>query len=126
MAEGAQLVDAVAVVGMVVGIEDGVEARDAGVEELQPQVRRGVDKDDGAALLHQHGYAPPPVARIGRIAVTPVSVDQRHAAGAAAAEDRHLHAGTGERALVKRRKKFAVVVAARSTSGVARRSATWR
>src|SRR5215475_4241401 len=124
MVEGAQLVDAMAVVGMVVGIEDGVEARDASVEELLPQVRRRVDEDSRAALLHQHGYAPPPVARIGWIAIAPVSVDQRHASGAAAAEDRHLHAGTGERALPNRRKKFAVVAAARSVSDSPRSSAT--
>ena len=34
MAEGAQLIDPMAMVGMFMGIEHGIEPRDAGVEEL--------------------------------------------------------------------------------------------
>src|SRR5215475_1619264 len=44
MAEGAQLVDAMTMVRVIMRVEDGVEAPDAGIEELQPQIRRGVDE----------------------------------------------------------------------------------
>ena len=46
-----QIVDAVGVVGMLVGIEHGIEPIDLGVQKLLAQVGRGVDQDarDAAA-----------------------------------------------------------------------------
>src|SRR4029453_18522790 len=56
MAEGGKLGGAVAVVGMLVCIEHGVQPRDSGIEELRAQVRRRIDQDGSLALLHQHRY----------------------------------------------------------------------
>ena len=49
MNRAAQVVDAVRVVGMLVGEENAVEPIDVGVEQLLAQVRRGVDQDAGDA-----------------------------------------------------------------------------
>src|SRR5262249_29206913 len=43
--EEADIVDALGVVGVVVGVEDRSQLRDAGIEALRPQVGRGVDQD---------------------------------------------------------------------------------
>ena len=47
---GPQVVDAVQVVGMRVGVDDAVEEADAGREELRAQVGRGVDQHAGDAV----------------------------------------------------------------------------
>ena len=51
MNSAAQIVDAVGVVGVLVGVEHAVEPIDVGIEQLLAQVRRGVDQDarDAAA-----------------------------------------------------------------------------
>ena len=99
----AQIIDAVGVVGMVVGVEHAVEPADAGIEQLLAEIRRAVDQHIGRALgafpLHENRAAPPPVLRICRIARAPDIADTGHAAGRAAAEDGELerHAGDGHR-----------------------------
>ena len=116
----AQIIDAVGMVGMVMGEEHAVEPPDAHVEQLLAEVRRGVDKHIGRPLftfpLHEHRAAPPPVLRVCRIARAPDIADTGHAAGRAAAEDGELerHAGDGidaaERGtFLNRRKKLSVV-----------------
>ena len=50
MNSAAQVVDAVGVVGVLMGEEDAVEPVDVGVEQLLAQVRRGVDQDAGDAV----------------------------------------------------------------------------
>ena len=45
--QGAQVVDAVDVVGVLVGDQHAVDPVDVGVEKLLAQVRRGVDQDPG-------------------------------------------------------------------------------
>ena len=78
-------------IGVVVGVDDGVELADAGGEELLAQVRRGVDEDTAAVVLDQDGGAQAPVSRVVGIAGAPVVADERHAARAAAAEDGDAH-----------------------------------
>ena len=68
--QAAQVVDAVGVVGMLMGIEHAVDPVDAGVEELLAQVRRGVDEDAGGAL------SLPPVA-VSSCAVRSTRIEQR-------------------------------------------------
>ncbi len=58
MKQRAQIVDAVGVVGMLVGVEHAVEPIDLGIEELLAQIRRGVDQDAGHAAA-----SPPPPSR---------------------------------------------------------------
>ena len=49
MNSAAQIVDAVGVVGMLVGVEDRVEPVDLGIEQLLAQIGRGIDQDAGDA-----------------------------------------------------------------------------
>ena len=132
----AQVVDAVGVVGMLVGIEHAVEPIDFGIEELLAQIGRGVDKDTGnaarAASLDQKRGAPAPVLRIVRVASAPAKCRAGHAAGRSAAQngelERHFrfHAATaaGRGTLPNRRKKFSVVCRAISSNETQRTSAS--
>ena len=63
--EGAHVVEAQDVVGVGVGVEDGVDAGDAGAQGLGAEIGRGVDEDILAGVLHQHGGAEAVIARIG-------------------------------------------------------------
>ena len=49
--ERAQIVDAVGVVGVLVGVEHGIEPIDLGIQKLLAQVGRGVDQDPGDAAV---------------------------------------------------------------------------
>ena len=131
----AQIIDAVGMVGMVMGEKHAVEPADAHVQQLLAEVRRAVDEHIGRALfafpLHQHRAAPPPVLRVCRIARAPDVADTGHAAGRAAAEDGELerHAEDGidaaERGtFLNRRKKLSVVAAAISASLTPRTAAS--
>ncbi len=88
----AHIVDALGVVGVVVGVEDRAHLPDAGIQALRAQVRRGVDQDRGVALPQGNRDTAAPVLRVVGIAVAPMRPQQRDAAGAAAAEDGDLHA----------------------------------
>src|SRR4051812_49934938 len=83
--QAAQIVDTVAVVGMLMGIEHGVDPIDVSVEQLLAEIRRRVDQDAsdasaGAALDQKRGAAPA-VLRIVWIAVAPAECRARHPAG---------------------------------------------
>ena len=103
--EGAQVVDAVRLVGVVVGVEHRVDALHARGRRLQPQVRRGVDQHRGlsarspAIRRTSREQRRAAVPRLGRIAGAPVAVGARHAARGAAAQDGELqraaHRGLG-------------------------------
>ena len=91
--EGAQIVDAVDMVGMGMRVDHAVDAIDVGREQLRAQVGAGVDQDASSAR------SPSPKRSISsaqrerrflglvRIAGAPVIADARHAAASAAAED---------------------------------------
>src|SRR4051794_35816797 len=131
----AQVVDAVGMVGVLVGVEHGVDPIDLGVEKLLAQVGRCVDqhaRDAGvAAALHQERCAAAAVLRVVGIGVAPAERRAWHAARGAAAEDREAkrHAAAAELAagrgtLLKRRKKLSVVCRAISSKETPRVSAS--
>ena len=70
---------------------------DAGVEQLLAQIGRGIDQH-AAPRFDQQRAAAAPVARVGRIAASPIRADRRHPRGGAAAEHGHFHAGQARRA----------------------------
>ena len=98
-----QIVDPVQMVRMGVGEEHGVETTGPGVEELLAHVRRCIYEERRRAFLHEDRDSAPPVFRLAGIAVSPLVADQRHAAGAAAAEDADFHGLPGAVALSNRR-----------------------
>ena len=59
----AQIVDAVGVVGMLVGVEHAVEPVDLGIDELLAQIRRGVDQYARHAAAPRRHRAARPEAR---------------------------------------------------------------
>ena len=139
---GAQLVEAVAVIGVGVGEQDRVDRPGPAVKQLGAQVGRGVDEQGGAPLLHQNRHPAAPVARMVRIADAPVAargaVGEGDAAGAAATENGDLHAGdchigtcgrAGRAALANRRKTLSPVARTSSSGGTplssARAAAVW-
>ena len=84
--ERAQIVHAVGMVGMFVGVEDAVEPIDLGIEKLLAQIRRSVDQDARdpavvAAPLDKERRASAAVLRIVRIAHSPAQRRPRDAAG---------------------------------------------
>ena len=91
LGDGAQVVEAVQVIGVRVGVEDAVEEPDPGVEELGAQVGGGVDQDAGGAggggALDEQRAAAAAVLRVRGVAVAPVAADAGDAGGGAAAED---------------------------------------
>ena len=132
MKNAAQVVDAVDVVGMLVGVEHAVEPIDVGVEKLLAQIGRRIHQDprDTAVVvaLDEQCSAPAAVFRIGRIADAPAQRRPRHAAGRPAAEDRelqrHAAAAAVRGTLLNRRKKFSVVCRAISSNETPRVSAS--
>src|SRR4051794_13237628 len=126
-----QIVDAMGLVGMLMGQEYRIDVIDIGVDQLLAQVRRGVDYDPrGAvrarALDHQRATAAAVLWIVG-IAGAPAEGRTRYAGRGAAAEDgqRYRHAaafggGTFENSL----KKFSVVCREISSSETPRVSAS--
>ena len=132
--KNAQIIDAVGMVGVIVGIEHAVKPADTDVEQLLAEVGRRVDEHRRRPLpafaLDQHRTAPPPVLRVCGIACAPDIADAWHAAGRAAAKDGELEghaAGTDAAArgtLLNRRKKLSVVARAKSSSLMPRTAAS--
>ena len=78
-------------VGMGMGVENGVKAVDIGVEQLPAQIGRGIDENAGFAVRHQDRWPEAPVSRVLRIAFAPAAADQGRSAGMPAAEDGDPH-----------------------------------
>src|SRR5215813_2972810 len=111
----AQIIDAMDVVGMLVGIEHTVERIDVGVEELFAQVRRGIDQHAGlgavrSRAIDQNRATSAPVLGVAGVTSPPPRSGPRNASGKAAAQnrDRKRHAAAAEicGTLLNRRKKF--------------------
>src|SRR3984893_10217265 len=125
-----QIVDAVGVVGVLVGEDHPVEPLHFGAEQLLAEIRRSVDQRRGAAracgFLDEKRAAAAAVFRVCRVARAPALSHARNAAGGAAAEDgegeRHQALGT----LEKRRKKFALLIFAMASKLTPRVSASTR
>ena len=118
--DGAEIVDAVDMVSVGVGVEQCVDLADAGIQALLAQVGAGVDQDALTPCLDEDGAAAATVARVGRAADGAVAADLRHARGGAAAQHRYAHAA----ALANRRWKLAVVARSISAMGRPRTSAS--
>ncbi len=65
-AERAEVVEAHDVVGVAVGVEDGVDVADAFAEGLRVEVGAGVDEDDVAVVRETDGGAGAAVTRVRR------------------------------------------------------------
>ena len=80
----AQIVDAVHMVGVAVGVNHAIEVADAFAQKLLAQIGRGVDQNAGCAVaiiaLDQQRTPGAGVFRIVRVAVAPVPAKARHAA----------------------------------------------
>ena len=86
LADHAKIIDAVQMIGMRMRQQHRVEPADPGIEQLLPQIGRGIDQQRATAALDQQRAAAAPVARVGRVAAPPIRPDRRHAPGGAAAE----------------------------------------
>ena len=102
-----QIVDAVGLVGMLMGQEHRVDVIDIGVDQLLAQIGRGVDHDPRDAAirraLDQQRTAAAAVFRIVGIAGAPAQRGARNAGGGSAAENgqRQRHATASARHLAE-------------------------
>ena len=126
----AQVVDAVGLVGMLVGQKHRVDVIDFCIDQLLAQVGRGVDHDPRRALPvglfdHQRAAAAAVFGIVG-IAGAPAERGARDAGRRAAAEDCQCqtHAATGCGTFENRRKKFSDVWREISSSETPRVSAS--
>ena len=124
---GPEIVDAVHLIGVLMGPDHRVDALDLGIQQLRAHIGRRVDQYGLAAILDQDRAAPTPVARVTRVGGAPLplallAAQPRHATGGAAAQDGHPHAPRS--ALANRRKKFSVVAASSSPTLMPFNSAT--
>lgn len=87
LGDRAQLVDAVAMVGVIVGDDHRVDVANAGVEQLASKIGPAIDQQAFPAAIDQQSAAASPVARFVGIAIAPLRSDPRNARGRAAAED---------------------------------------
>ena len=86
VADDAHIIDAMGVVGMVMGVEDGVDMSGIGVEQLLANIGAGIDQDAGggtwgARFFNKNGAAQPCVFRVSGITLAPIAANSRHAAG---------------------------------------------
>jgi len=89
--EGAQVVDAVDVVGMRVGEEHGIECRHTRRHELESQLGGRVDQQPPAARLDQRRSPGALVPRVGGGAGAAGASDLRHTVGSARPEEHEPH-----------------------------------
>jgi hypothetical protein len=80
-----QIIDAMGMIGMVMGQQHGIEPADAGGQQLFAQIRAGIDQDGVASVLDQQRHPAPTVFRVVRVAGTPIpcpirAADARNAA----------------------------------------------
>ena len=73
------VVEAVEVVGMRVGKENGVEVLYSGIQHLHPEVRRGVDDNGGAAAFYRDAGPAACIVRVTAPADCAVAADYRDA-----------------------------------------------
>ena len=84
--ERPKVVDPMDVIGMLMGVENGIQAPDIGSEKLVAQIGCGIDQHRGdravrAGFFEQDRAAPAPVLGVRRIACAPADADARHAGG---------------------------------------------
>jgi len=87
--EGANVVDPVDVIGVVVREENRVDPDDASGDELQPQLGRRVDQNAGSSIrLDERADPGSLVPRIGRAAYRTAAADLRNAEAGPRSEER--------------------------------------
>src|SRR3546814_2669832 len=74
----AQIVETMGVIRVLVCPDDGVDLADARVEQLQPHIGAGVDKNTEAAERYHDRRAAAQIAWIVGIALTPVVRSEEH------------------------------------------------
>src|SRR3546814_13966943 len=117
--EGGQIGYAVIMVRMGMREQHGVERAASRIDELIAHVRSGIDPAMGIVLPQQDRRPPPPVPWLGRVAVSPAAIRQRHAAGNAPAENGNPHpVDSGPETLLKRRKKLSADTFAKTPSDI--------
>ena len=132
MEQLAQIIDAVGVIGMIMGDDHRIEMGDARHQQLLAQIRPAIDQHTLAGRLDKARHAAAAVLRIGGVTAAPVAgavrpADARHTAGGAAAQDGDAHGPPARQpALLNKAWKLAVVVAASSASLTPRRPARKR
>src|SRR5205085_5349771 len=117
--ELSQVVNSVAVIGVVVGPDYRFDFADVGVEELLPEVGPGVDENAGFAPGYEDRHSAAAVPGVRRIALSPVVADPGNARRGAAAEDPDLHHSP---TLANRDRKFEAVLCATSAVEIPRRT----
>src|SRR5450759_679392 len=65
--EGAQVVEAMEVIGVLMGIEHGVNMGDRGAEQLEPEFRWGVHQQANGTNLDYRAGSGAPVMRVGGV-----------------------------------------------------------
>ena len=78
-------------VSMAVGIEHGIDTRDACVHELPVEIGRRVDEKTGSVRFDQDGNPAAAIPRVVRPAYRAGATDHRNAARGAAAKYRYFH-----------------------------------
>jgi hypothetical protein len=78
-------------VGMLVGVDDGINFGDGLREQLQPELRWSVDENSGTIDVENGAGAAALISRICRTADGTTTPNLRHAEGRARAEEREAH-----------------------------------
>src|SRR5688500_16138030 len=121
--QGAQVVDPVAMVGMIMGDDQPVDPADITVEQLLAKVRAAIDQKGFAGAVEDDRRPCTAIARLVGVAFAPLIADFRHPGRRAAPEDADFHTATFC-ACGNKRKKLAVVAAASASGSSPRSSAT--
>ena len=106
-----EIVDAVAMVCVIVRDDDAIETVDLSGQQLCPHVGSAIHEKPLRGAFDQDGCPAPSITRFRGIADAPVIPDPRYACRGAAAQYRQLHAVARE----NNRKKLSVVAPARAS-----------
>lgn len=89
----AKFVDPVAMVGMFVRYDDGIEIAHAGVQQLRTDVGPAVDQEPFTAAFNQQGAPRTAILGFIGVALAPIGADPGDARGGPATENRQLQFG---------------------------------
>lgn len=88
-----KLIDAVAMVGVIMGNDNGIHFSDTGSQKLRPDVRPTIDEEPFSIAFQQQAAAQTAISRLIWIAFAPVGSDPGDTGRRAAAEDRQFQLG---------------------------------
>jgi hypothetical protein len=98
---GPQIVNAMAMVGMIMGPDHRIDPVDIIIDELIPQIRRCIDQNARSRAFYQDRDTASPVFRLVGITITPVIANSGHARRSPASQYRQFQSHIQRRALVK-------------------------